>query len=533
MFKDAVYVFLVLLLLAVPAVVTSVHLAKSCNATLLDCAPDHGVLGQCNEMHYWEEIDCFKDAGFAGGYFIINARPAPARWAHFGPHGPGFPPAYGLPGRVFGWRLAAAPFLNLGVLAFASAAWRCLVRPTTGQLAAAVLVALTLWPCLLFVPATMQVCLHCALAFVMAGLAHPRVNDRGRAVWPFVALAAVALVRVTRAVVLVPWAAVAMAGEKRRGGVLVLAAVPALFLAWQYVTSPFPNPLANLLANLRQRPAAAIAEYLAHVDRSASTIVSRFAGSIATVYLPGTSASLRNAFALPLSMVARFQVAALVLAGAVASLRVLPSTRPLAAAVAGVLLALAVATGTQVPVVCAIAVAGCWSGGARANRPAALAATCAVVLGLVVVTRYDGHIRGMLGRPRVVGLYVMLLAGLCWVHRDTLAAVFRRVAGPAFAPRSYGRPYLFAWLNVAFVSALVVGLYDVKYDRDCRSSRGIYCCPCWCYCPGRCFASGSALRPSAGLLCPRRGYNSRRIWQATLWKIRSCPGRPRTASWRG
>jgi hypothetical protein len=93
---------LALLFILAPVAVTSALLARVFGAALLDCRTTFGAVS--DELHYREEVQSFKEVGLAGGYSVVNERPAPARWSHFGPHGPAFPAFYGTLARAFGWR---------------------------------------------------------------------------------------------------------------------------------------------------------------------------------------------------------------------------------------------------------------------------------------------------------------------------------------------------------------------------------------------------------------------------------------------
>ena len=173
-------------------------------------------MGRSDEMHYWHEIDCYEQVGFRGGYFIVNEQTAPATWTHCGPHGPACPVIYGTIAHLCGWRPASGSFFNLGMLMAGTAAWLWFVWPTTKQLLGAIFVVMTFWPCLLFIPATLQESFHCAVAFALAGLAHRNINNEDTRVWSFVILIAGASpVRITWALLLIPWVVLAVPPEKR------------------------------------------------------------------------------------------------------------------------------------------------------------------------------------------------------------------------------------------------------------------------------------------------------------------------------
>ena len=90
----------------VPSVIW--HSIMSVNGyTLLEFAPYYS-----DELHYWNEINNFKHAGFNSGYSVINE--LPARWgaSSFGPHGPIFPVLYGMLAYFFGWHSYSPVIFN-------------------------------------------------------------------------------------------------------------------------------------------------------------------------------------------------------------------------------------------------------------------------------------------------------------------------------------------------------------------------------------------------------------------------------------
>jgi hypothetical protein len=453
-----------------PVAIPSALLARQFHASLLDCGPRPGLMGVCDEMHYWSEIECFKEVGFSGGYFVVNERPAPAGWTHFGPHGPGFPVLYGLPARLFGWGPATGPLFNAGWLVLGGAAWMWLVRPGIGRLAAAALVLATFWPCLLYVPATLQESWHCAVALTLAGLAHRKLSGTDPRNTPFLALAAAAaLVRVTWALAIVSWAVVAMAGEPRRWRLAALALVPALYLAYRSIASPYPNALEAFLAIAREQPSAACLAYAAHVDRNLAPFLSILFHPL-PIFDPYTHLPyFQLILGQSLGTFERYQVVALLVVGAAVALRLSPCTRPAAPiVVVGALLVLAIKTDMQLVVGIVVAALGCWSRRAFMARPYWRWAACTAILGLMLTLQESPAVRILLGPRGLFGVYFLLLGSLCLIHRELVVAPLRRLGRATLAWPAGMRPCLFAWLNVALVVAVVVGLYDVKHDRDYR-----------------------------------------------------------------
>jgi hypothetical protein len=263
--------------LLTPLMAVSLTLAF-CKATLLDCTP---LLS--DEIHYWNEIAAFARAGFNGGYFVPNEHPAAISFFHFGPHGPAFPVLYGIPAALFGWYRASGPLFNVFALMAGAGVWIWRCRPDNTRLATGMLLLATFWPCLMYLPCTMQESLHLAVAFVLAALAHPLVNNKSRpdnyaeagevtpsgknpSPWLFMlVVAAVSLIRFTWLLVLIPWISIALASRSWRTRlllVLVIAClIPSIFFLARQICAPYPNYASKLLAFALKNPSHAYAEF--------------------------------------------------------------------------------------------------------------------------------------------------------------------------------------------------------------------------------------------------------------------------------
>ncbi len=234
-----------------------------------------------DEVHYWNEIACFARAGFKGGYCVLDERPAPANWTHFGPHGPAFPVIYGVPAHIFGWERASGPLFNAVVLVLGAAVWLVTCRPDVRRLAAASFLWASFWPCVLFMPFTMQESLHFAIAFLLGAVFYRWVRpDQGiPGAWlPVLAVAAAALVRLTWALTLLPWACVAVGRLPPRKMLFVVVAsaiaLPLLTLTWREICSPYANYLASLLEQAAVSPSAAAGRLWTGICRSCALFVS-------------------------------------------------------------------------------------------------------------------------------------------------------------------------------------------------------------------------------------------------------------------
>jgi hypothetical protein len=254
---------LIALFLLTPLLAVSLMLAF-CGRTLLDCGPFFS-----DEVYYWNEVAAFARAGFDGGYFAPNEQTAPWPLFHFGPHGPGYPIVYGSIAKVFGWYRLSAPFYNVVLMMLSAGFWVWCCRPDDRRLATGAFLMATFCPCLLYIPSTMQECLHFSIAFLLAGLAHSAINEQLPAKWSipaFIAAVTVAsLIRLTWVVVLIPWAAVFLSRESWRTRVIIVAVITALGPSILYVTrmidAPYPTFVATLIADAKTNPYYAYAEF--------------------------------------------------------------------------------------------------------------------------------------------------------------------------------------------------------------------------------------------------------------------------------
>jgi hypothetical protein len=230
-------------LAALPAVEVSLLLYAFFRRSLLDHIP--GVINDA--VDYWLEARAFAYAGFQGGYFTIDERPAPASFSHFGSHGPFFPMLHGTLARLFGWHPYSIPLFHLG---FVTAALLIFARHVSLDGRCRALTALSLatfWPLLLLLPTSLQEGLHLAVAVWLAtafrALLDGREASRTMRASLIVILSMATLMRPSWGLLLVP-AFMLLLGDVawRRQ---VLAAVAGLVLwatliaAFAYVAAPF------------------------------------------------------------------------------------------------------------------------------------------------------------------------------------------------------------------------------------------------------------------------------------------------------
>jgi hypothetical protein len=283
--------------LAAPSAVTSALLAWKLGASLHDCLPVDS-----DEVHYWNEIACFARAGLASGYCVDNEQPARATWTRFGPHGPGFPLAYGVPACVVGWQPWSGPFFNVIVVAIGAIVWLVLTRPNAVTLAVATGLIGTFWPVILYLPTIYQEGLHCAFAFVLAGLLRRALGGSVRAAAPFVALVLLAsLVRLSWILVLIPWAVASFPGVRWPSRAFIAVAtvcgLAASIWAFTVICSPYPDRLNPELARAVESPRLAFWTLELRFERGWNQLLSR-------------------SLSPPAGLLQRYQLVAMILLGA-------------------------------------------------------------------------------------------------------------------------------------------------------------------------------------------------------------------------
>ncbi len=213
-------------------------------ATVKDCIPYSD-----DEVHQWNDVSIFKACGFRGGYTTADEKPAPAGWCHFGPHGPGFAVLYGGAAKLVGWRPWSGPVFNIVVLAVASLVWAWSVRFEPRVLTLGCFFIATSWPLLLYLPTTLQESLHAAFAMLIAA------TIRRKSYWlTFALIVVAALVRVTWALVLIPWVTLFFGETERKSllklSALAVAGVAVLFLTSRYLSSPYPGAAPDFFTHL-------------------------------------------------------------------------------------------------------------------------------------------------------------------------------------------------------------------------------------------------------------------------------------------
>jgi hypothetical protein len=292
-------------LAALPAVEISILLYGFFRRTLFEHVP--GIVNDA--VDYWLEAQTFAGAGFRGGYFTIDERPAAASFSHFGSHGPLFPMLHGMAGRLLGWHSSSIPVVHTALVTAALLFFARRIALDRGGRILTVLCVATFWPLLLFLPTSLQEGLHLAIAVFLAAALRPVLDGRAASAAMraslLAALAAASLIRPSW-VLLLPPALVLLfgAGRWRRKALAAgagLALGAAVVAAFDYMAAPFGREEFFFVK-------------VARLQEGASALVTRTAINGRRFVQAGNALEVRS----------RFLVLALALASGILAVRVRP-----------------------------------------------------------------------------------------------------------------------------------------------------------------------------------------------------------------
>jgi hypothetical protein len=228
-------------LAALPAIEISLLLAAFFRRTLFDHVP--AIVNDA--VDYWLEARAFAVAGFHGGYFTIDERPARAAFLHFGSHGPFFPMLHGSLGRLFGWHPWSIPVFHLVMVTAALLVFARCVPAGRGRVLTA-LSLITFWPLLLLLPTSLQEGWHLAVALLLAAALRPVLDGESPPALPRAGLVALlgaaGLVRPSWGLLLPPVFAMLWGPSWRRRALAATAGVATwvlLVAAFAYTKAPF------------------------------------------------------------------------------------------------------------------------------------------------------------------------------------------------------------------------------------------------------------------------------------------------------
>jgi hypothetical protein len=238
---------------SIPILVSISALAAQ-RLSLADYAPSSN-----DEVGYYLQTNAFVHKGFDGGYFTICEKPAPARFSHFGVHGPLFPMLYGLVGKVVGWHLYSGPLFNGGFLTVALIAFCLVVRPTVFQALLGALFLATFWPLYLSLVSNSQDPIHAAAAILFgtcfAALLQRRPVTRTRlfraGFW--LLLLYTSLMRISWAMMLFPYLLLQRPAASTKEVCLALikgiVGVLGLLYVFRWLCAPYPGDENAFLMN--------------------------------------------------------------------------------------------------------------------------------------------------------------------------------------------------------------------------------------------------------------------------------------------
>ncbi len=262
------------------------------------------VPNSSDEIIYWREIKTFTDYGFGGGQYSTNEEPARFAASPFGSHGPAFAILYGALGKLVGWQQNSAIPIHLLLVPLALFAAVKLAAPDRKQLLVLAALLVTWWPLQLYIPSNMQEVLHMCLAIVLAALFYRYFTTKKgkRRIAAYIALLLLFGLpfRFIWGFLFSPL--VLFYSEKRTWrrwifASLVTGIVLSAGVAFvQIFYSPYPWFSSEWLVTLQANPMAAISDLVHHFVDSARTYISPTSG-------------------LPLVVLVRYQVLALIAAG--------------------------------------------------------------------------------------------------------------------------------------------------------------------------------------------------------------------------
>jgi hypothetical protein len=266
-----------LLMMSTPAL-GAVVLIALLGVSLADFAPSSS-----DEIGYYLQVNAFVHHGFSGGYFTICEHAAPARFSHFGVHGPMFPMLYGVLGKLFGWHFYSGPLFNVALVTLAMGIYCLVIQPTAWQALLGTAFLATFWPFHLMLVSTMQDPAHFAIAILIAvgfsGMLRgkPWAGTRAFRSGFLGILVYASLMRISWAMFLLPYAWLLV--QKPAPHKLALAALiavigmGALLYGFRFLCAPFVGS-----------PSAFLMNKIAVGEVSATAVVENFFRNVALLF---------------------------------------------------------------------------------------------------------------------------------------------------------------------------------------------------------------------------------------------------------
>lgn len=252
----------------VPGLVTFILLSGYFQVDITRFMP----VGWNDQTYYWHQILTFQQAGFQGGFYVVNEVLPPVELFHFGASGFLYPTLYGLVARVVGWQYNTGIFLNMAVIALAT--WVCLLwsRFDWRQILFAILILLFVGPVLLFIPTISEESFHQAAALILGWVFLALLQGRQprTRLFPWlilILLIVVSLVRFSWIYLLLPfWLLIGKQRTLRMKVAIVLGAgvlMVVILAVFQVTSAPGNNSVFRRIADVATSPLEGMSALLA------------------------------------------------------------------------------------------------------------------------------------------------------------------------------------------------------------------------------------------------------------------------------
>jgi hypothetical protein len=242
------------LLMAITPALCTLVLIEQMRVSLANFTP-----ATSDEVGYYLQINAFVHHGFSGGYFTISEHPAPARFSHFGVHGPMFPVLYGTLGKLFGWHFYSGPLFNVILVTLALGIYCLFLQPTVWQALLGAAFLATFWPFYMMLVSAMQDPVHWAIAILIsAGFAGMLRMLPWTRTWLFRScflgiLVYASLMRISWAMFLVPYAMLLVRkptlGRFALAAFIALIGMGVLVYGFRLLCAPFTGAPGAFLMN--------------------------------------------------------------------------------------------------------------------------------------------------------------------------------------------------------------------------------------------------------------------------------------------
>jgi hypothetical protein len=229
-------VLLLILLLISPLLVAQALVNLRFDAEMSDFVPH--VWNDQNG--FWHYTLTFAEAGFKGGYYVLNEQLSDNPWAKWDVKGPVYPMTYGTIAKLTGWDTHTGIYINASLLGIAGAALALLLRLNWRQKLLLLLLLNTFWVVPEYILTISQETPLQIFAILLAGAAYLLIYQREKLAWWHIALILLGLcyttlLRFSWALMFLPFLYLALPLSKRKqplwvGLIVVVSAVSAILM---------------------------------------------------------------------------------------------------------------------------------------------------------------------------------------------------------------------------------------------------------------------------------------------------------------